>query len=72
MNNDGLITMIRVEDVTGDYIKLKEDERIMSKANAKEGELGTYKVFSEGIDNDKDGNYNEDGEGGVHFNKNLT
>ena len=72
LNNDGLITMIRVEDVTGDYIKLKEDERIMSKANAKEGELGTYKVFSEGIDNDKDGNYNEDGEGGVHFNKNLT
>ena len=72
LNNDGLITLIRVEDVTGNYIKLKEDERIMSKANTKEGELGTYKVFSEGIDNDKDGNYNEDGDGGIHFNKNLT
>lgn len=72
LNNDGLITLIRVEDVTGNYVKLKEDERIMVKADSKEGELGTYKVFSEGIDNDKDGNYNEDGEGGIHFNKNLS
>ncbi|WP_239021933.1 M14 family metallopeptidase [Pontimicrobium aquaticum] len=72
LNNDGLITLIRVEDVTGNYIKLKEDERVMIKANPQEGELGTHKVFSEGIDNDKDGKYNEDGDGGVHFNKNLT
>ena len=72
LNNDGLITLIRVEDVTGNYVKLKEDERIMVKANAQKGELGAYKVFSEGIDNDKDGSYNEDGEGGIHFNKNLT
>jgi hypothetical protein len=72
LNNDGLITLIRIEDVTGGYVKLKEDERIMVKANAQEGELGNYKVFSEGIDNDKDGAYNEDGKGGIHFNKNLT
>ena len=72
LNKDGLITLIRVEDVTGDYVKLEEDERIMIKANKDDGELGTYKVFSEGIDNDKDGNYNEDGKGGIHFNKNLT
>lgn len=64
--------MFRVEDVTGKYVKLKEDERIMVKANSKEGELGAYKVFSEGIDNDKDGKYNEDGKGGIHFNKNLS
>jgi hypothetical protein len=72
LNNDGLITLIRIEDVTGGYVKLKEDERIMVKANTQEGELGNYKVFSEGIDNDKDGAYNEDGKGGIHFNKNLT
>lgn len=72
LNKDGLITLIRVEDVTGNYVKLKEDDRIMVKADSKEGELGAYKVFSEGIDNDKDGKYNEDGKGGIHFNKNLT
>lgn len=72
LNNDGLITLMRVEDVTGNYVKLKEDNRIMVKANSQEGELGNYKLFSEGIDNDKDGNYNEDGKGGVNFNMNLT
>ena len=72
LNKDGLITLIRVEDMTGDYIKLKEDERIMVKANTQKGQLGAYKIFSEGIDNDKDGKYNEDGDGGIHFNKNLT
>lgn len=72
LNKDGLITLLRVEDVTGSYIKLKEDERIMVKANSSEGEIGAYKIYSEGIDNDKDGALNEDGKGGIHFNKNLT
>lgn len=72
LNNDGLITLIRVEDATGDYLKFKDDERIMVKANIDDGELGAYKIYSEGIDNDKDGVYNEDGKGGVVFNKNFT
>lgn len=72
LNNDGLITLIRVEDITGNYVKLKADDRIMVKADRKEGEFGTYKVYSEGIDNDKDGKFNEDGSGGVQFNKNMT
>ncbi len=72
LNNDGLITLFRVEDITGDYVKLKDDERVMVKANKKEGELGAYKIYTEGIDNDKDGLFNEDGNGGIQFNKNLT
>ncbi|NAS30762.1 peptidase [Flavobacteriaceae bacterium R38] len=72
LNNDNLITLIRVEDPTGDYKVLEDDERIMVKADTKKGEKGNYKVFSEGIDNDHDGVFNEDGEGGVAFNKNLT
>ena len=72
LNKDGLITLMRVEDVTGNYVKSKEDERIMVKANPADGELGAYKIFSEGIDNDKDGKYNEDGQGGIVFNKNFS
>lgn len=72
LNKDGLITLMRIEDPTGDYIKLKEDERIVVPANKNKGQLGSYKVMSEGIDNDKDGNYNEDGKGGVQFNKNFS
>lgn len=72
LNNDNLITLMRIEDPTGMYMMLEEDNRIMVKADTKKGEKGTYKVFSEGIDNDKDGNFNEDGESGVIFNKNFS
>jgi hypothetical protein len=72
LNKDGLITMIRVEDITGDYVKLKEDERVMVKADKDDSEMGMYKIFTEGIDNDKDGKFNEDGNGGVDINKNMS
>ena len=72
LNNDNLITMMRIEDPTGDYMMLEDDNRIMVKANTKEGEVGSYKLLTEGIDNDKDGKFNEDGEGGVSFNKNMS
>ncbi|MCC1485055.1 M14 family metallopeptidase [Winogradskyella immobilis] len=72
LNGDNLITMIRVADPTGDYKMLEEDNRIMVKANTKKGEVGAYKLYTEGIDNDKDGRFNEDGEGGIAFNKNMS
>lgn len=72
LNGDGVITWIRVEDATGDWITHPADERVMIRANRAEGEKGKYKIFTEGTDNDKDGNFNEDGEGGIHFRKNLT
>ena len=72
LNKDGVITLMRIEDPTGDYIALKEDERIVIPADKSKGELGKYKVISEGIDNDKDGKFNEDGSGGILFNKNFS
>jgi hypothetical protein len=72
LNKDGLITLIRVEDNTGNYVKSKEDNRIMVKAGKDDTQLGSYKVYTEGIDNDKDGKYNEDGNGGVDINKNMS
>ncbi|AQS93185.1 peptidase [Polaribacter sp. BM10] len=72
LNNDGLITMMRVKDITGAYTTLKEDDRVLVKADINKGEKGTYKLLSEGIDNDKDGAFNEDGKGGILFNKNFS
>lgn len=72
LNGDGMVTMLRVEDPTGAYIVSKEDPRIMVKADASKGESGKYLLLTEGIDNDKDGNYNEDGEGGIIPEKNFT
>jgi Zinc carboxypeptidase len=72
LNGDGMITMIRVEDATGKWRTHPADPRIMIAANAEKGERGNYHLYTEGTDNDKDGAFNEDGEGGVHFNKNLS
>ena len=66
LNGDGLITQMRVKDLTGTYFASKIDPRIMVVADVKKNERGEYKIYTEGIDNDGDGEYNEDGEGGIN------
>jgi hypothetical protein len=66
LDGDGLITRIRVEDPEGTYIVYEKDPRLMIKADPKKGERGKYKIYTEGLDNDGDGAYNEDGPGGVN------
>lgn len=72
LDGNGMITMMRVEDVTGDWVMHPADSRVMIKANRAKGEKGAYHYFTEGKDNDMDGAFNEDDEGGIHFNKSLT
>lgn len=72
LNKDGLITMVRIESPTGEWKTHPDDERVMVKADLKKGEKGNYILITEGIDNDKDGKFNEDGPGGIDFNKSLT
>ena len=72
LNGDGLITLVRIEDPTGNFTTHKDDVRVLVKADASKGETGKYIIISEGIDNDKDGKWNEDGEGGIILNKNFT
>jgi hypothetical protein len=72
LNNDGMITMMRVKDPAGKWIVHPDDERIMVKARTEYGERGEYLLFTEGVDNDKDGQFNEDGEEGVIFNRNFA
>jgi hypothetical protein len=72
MNNDGLITQIRIEDVSGTYIESPDDPRLLVKADPTKNQIGKYLVLSEGFDNDKDGNFNEDFSEGVNIDKNFT
>jgi len=72
LNGDGLITLMRIKDPTGAWMKHPEDARVMIKAQPEKGRRGEYLVYSEGIDMDKDGQFNEDGEEGVFFNRNFT
>lgn len=72
LDGNGKITMMRIASPVGDYRISTEDPRVMVKADNAKGEKGNYFLLTEGIDNDKDGSFNEDGEGGVWFNKNFS
>jgi hypothetical protein len=67
LNGDGQITQMRVKDLTGTYLASKNDPRIMVRADAKKNERGEYKIYTEGTDNDSDGEYNEDGKVGINI-----
>jgi len=72
LDGDGFIRRMRVkvEPDSGNYIIDPEDPtgRIMKRV--KEGE-GNYKLYGEGMDNDGDGRYNEDGIGGLDLHRNY-
>jgi len=71
LNGDGLITMMRVIDPAGEWIISDKDPRLMRKADQKKGEQGAYSVYTEGKDEDGDGEYNEDGPGGTNVGINF-
>lgn len=72
LDGNGKITWMRVESPVGEYKAHPDDPRVLIKADPAKGEKGSYLLMSEGRDNDKDDLFNEDGEGGVWFNKNLS
>ena len=49
----------------------QDEPRLMRKADKDKGEAGIYKIYTEGLDKDGDGKYNEDGEGGTNVNLNF-
>lgn len=71
LNKDGVISVMRVKDPMGVYMVHPDDPRLMRRADAEKGEAGGYAIYWEGIDNDGDGFYNEDGPGGVDLNRNF-
>lgn len=71
LNKDGFITVMRVKAAGGEYMIDPEEPRLMKRADPKKGEAGGYKLYWEGIDNDKDGFINEDPPGGVDLNRNF-
>jgi hypothetical protein len=72
LDGNGKITWMRVESPIGDYKTHPDDARVLIKADLSKGEKGKYLLYTEGRDNDNDDTFNEDGDGGIAFNKNLT
>jgi len=71
LNDDGLITWMRIEDPEGEYILDPKDDRLLLKADHLKSEVGAWRYLREGVDNDHDERWNEDGPGGVNFNRNF-
>lgn len=67
LNGDGLITQMRVKDPEGTLIVDDKEPRLMKQADPLKGEKGVFKLYTEGVDNDGDGAYNEDGQGGTNL-----
>jgi len=67
LNGDGVVTSMRVEDPEGAWMPVDSEPRLMKKADWSKGEKGVYKLYTEGTDDDGDGEYNEDGPGGVNI-----
>ena len=72
LNDDGLITQMRVKSPLGKYQVHPRDSRLLIKADTTSPTTTRYQLYSEGTDNDKDGHFNEDLKEGVAFNKSLT
>lgn len=71
LNGDGIITNMRVKNPAGQWKVSSADARIMVKREANEAGGTYYDVLTEGIDDDGDGEYNEDGVGGIDMNRNF-
>ncbi len=72
LDGNGKITWMRVSDQTGKFKLNTDDPRTLLAVDPAKGEAGKYILLPEGIDNDKDGEFNEDGDGGVSFNRNSS
>ena len=78
LNGDGLITMMRVP-LEGRWIDKLEathlpdplEPRLLKEADRAKGEKPLYAIFAEGVDDDGDEAFNEDGPGGVDVNRNF-
>ncbi|MCB0489890.1 MAG: hypothetical protein KDC99_15515 [Cyclobacteriaceae bacterium] len=71
LNKDNLITDMRVKNPAGVWKISKDDPRIMVKRSENDFEGDFYDVYEEGIDDDGDGRFNEDGIGGIDMNRNF-
>ena len=72
LNGDGYITMMRVRDLEkATHVADPEESRLNTKPDPFEGQSAEFVLYTEGIDNDEDGAFNEDGIGGVDLNENF-
>lgn len=71
LNGDGAVTDMRVPDPGGLWKASADDPRVMLRRGDEDVTGAFYDLYSEGIDDDGDGRFNEDGLGGIDMNRNF-
>jgi hypothetical protein len=72
LNGDGQITVMRIRAPFGAWKISSKDPRAMIKKKENETEGAFYDLLPEGIDNDGDNKFSEDGLGGVNLSHNFS
>jgi len=75
LNGDGIITMMRrlnppIED-PATHLADPDDPRLSIKPDSNEDQRASFTLYTEGLDNDNDGQINEDGFGSVDIDMNF-
>ncbi len=71
LDGDGHITQMRVPNANGLWKISATDSRVMVRRSDGDLDGPFYALYSEGIDDDEDGRFNEDGIGGIDMNRNF-
>jgi len=71
LDGDGRITELRIPDPAGEWLPHPDEPRLMVKKDSARGWVGSYRLASEGEDNDGDGSYNEDPPEGIVVDNNF-
>lgn len=71
LNGDGILSSMRVRRFDGDQIADPLDPRVHRPADPLADEVGEYRIYPEGLDQDEDGEIAEDGPGDVQVDRNF-
>jgi hypothetical protein len=71
LDGDGFITQMLVASPTGMWKRSAEDARVIVRRLIDELDGEFFDVYSEGVDDDEDGDFNEDDVGGIDMNRNF-
>ena len=72
LDGNGYITMMRVPDLEkATHLADPDESRLHIKPDPLKGQAASFVLYTEGIDDDNDGKFNEDGIGGVDLDKNF-
>jgi hypothetical protein len=72
LNQDGWVTLMRIHDSLGTHRSHPADPRVLIEVDRKANEPGAFRIYTESLDSDQDGQFGEDPGDGVDFNRNFT